>query len=122
MHPVMTEIVVTVTFFVLVPFEIHHSSGILNVETGSLKEWKATYNLEVVAKDNTQEISASVIIHVTQDREDDANIKQLTDKLKNLPETLEFSVMENVDGEFNLCGIKYNYYIHGCVRLCSALP
>lgn len=82
-----------------VPFEIHRSSGILTVSTGPSKDWKSTYNLEVVAKDDDQEISTAVIIHVTKDPKDDASLDLFSERLNELPETLEFSVIENVEGK-----------------------
>ena len=60
---------------------------------------KSSYNLEVVARDDGQQISAPVTIHITKDAQDDASIEQFTDKLNDLPETLEYSVLENVEGK-----------------------
>ena len=84
------------------PFEIHQSSGILTVSsTAGLKELKPSYNLEVVASDGSQEIATAVTIHITKDPKDDASIEQFADKLNDLPETLEYSVRENVEGNGN---------------------
>ena len=84
------------------PFEIHQSSGILTVSsTAGLKELKPSYNLEVVASDGSQEIATAVTIHITKDPKDDASIEQFADKLNDLPETLEYSVRENVEGNVN---------------------
>ena len=69
-----------------VPFEIHQSSGVLTVTSGPEKDWKPTYNLEVVAVDDAQEISTPVTIHVTKDPQDDANLDLFTDRLTELPE------------------------------------
>ena len=86
-------------FIVLVPFEIHQSSGILTISsTADLREWKSSYNLEVVASDTSQKISTPVTIHITKDAQDDATIEQFADKLNDLPEVLEYSVQENVEG------------------------
>ena len=88
------------------PFEIHQSSGILTISsTRGLKEWKPSYNLEVTASDDEHQISSQVTIHITQDPQDDAKIEQFTDKLNDLPETLEYSVRENVEGNGNPCEI-----------------
>ena len=81
------------------PFEVHQSTGILTISSGTLKELKSSYNLEVVARDDGQEISAPVTVHITKDAQDDASIEQFTDKLNDLPETLEYSVPENVEGK-----------------------
>ena len=67
--------------------------------SGPENDWKPTYNLEVVAVDDAQEISTPVTIHVTKDPQDDANLDLFTDRLIELPETLEYSVVENVAGE-----------------------
>ena len=86
------------------PFEIHQSSGILTVSSsgsGDKKDWKPSYNLEVVASDDLHKISTPVTIHITQDPQDDARIEQFADKLNDLPETLEYSVLENVEGNGN---------------------
>ena len=89
-------------FIVLVPFEIHQSSGILTISsTADLREWKSSYNLEVVASDTSQKISTPVTIHITKDAQDDATIEQFADKLNDLPEVLEYSVRENVEGNGN---------------------
>lgn len=89
-------------FIVLVPFEIHQSSGILTISsTADLREWKSSYNLEVVASDTSQKISTPVTIHITKDAQDDATIEQFADKLNDLPEVLEYSVQENVEGNGN---------------------
>ena len=100
-------------FIVLVPFEIHQSSGILTISsTADLREWKSSYNLEVVASDTSQKISTPVTIHITKDAQDDATIEQFADKLNDLPEVLEYSVQENVEGRvrkrhpYSYC---YNY-------------
>ena len=66
-----------------------------------MKDWKPSYNLEVVASDDAQEISTAVTIHITKDPQDDASIEQFADKLNELPETLEYSVRENVEGNGN---------------------
>ena len=71
----------------------------ITVSTRPEKAWKTTYNLEVVAVDATQEISAPITIHVTKDPQDDTSLDLFTDRLVNLPETLEYSVVENVAGE-----------------------
>ena len=60
---------------------------------------KSSYNLEVVARDDGQQITAPVTVHITKDAQDDASIEQFTDKLNDLPETLEYSVVENVEGK-----------------------
>ena len=89
-------------FIVLVPFEIHQSSGILTISsTADLREWKSSYNLEVVASDSSQKISTPVTIHITKDAQDDATIEKFADKLNDLPEVLEYSVQENVEGNGN---------------------
>ena len=88
-------------FIVSVPFEIHQSSGILTISsTGNLKEWKPSYNLEVAASDDSQKISTAVTIHITKDQAEDdiANTEQFADKLNDAPETLEYSVTENLEG------------------------
>ena len=64
-----------------------------------MKELKSSYNLEVVARDDGQQITAPVTVHITKDAQDDASIEQFTDKLNDLPETLEYSVLENVEGK-----------------------
>ena len=64
-----------------VPFEIHQSSGVLTVTSGPEKDWKPTYNLEVVVVDDAQEISTPVTIHVTKDPQEDANMDLFTDRL-----------------------------------------
>lgn len=69
--------------------------------TRGIKDWKSSYNLEVVASDDAQEISTAVTIHITKDPQDDASIEQFADKLNELPETLEYSVRENVEGNGN---------------------
>ena len=66
-----------------------------------MKELKPSYNLEVVASDGSQEIATAVTIHITKDPKDDASIEQFADKLNDLPETLEYSVRENVEGNGN---------------------
>ena len=52
-----------------------------------------------MARDDGQQISSPVTIHITKDAQDDASIEQFTDKLNDLPETLEYSVLENVEGK-----------------------
>ena len=88
---------------VLVPFEIHQSSGILTISsTGGLKELKPSYNLEVAASDDTKKISTAVTIHITKDPQDDASIEQFADKLNESPETLEYTVTENLEGNCSI--------------------
>ena len=48
--------------------------------------------------DASQKISAPITIHVTKDPQDDTSLDLFTDRLANLPETLEYSVVENVAG------------------------
>ena len=50
------------------------------------------------ASDGNQHISTPVTIHVTKDAQTDENLEPLTERLANLPETLEYSVVENVAG------------------------
>ena len=69
------------------------------MSTGPSKDWKSTYNLEVIAKDDAQEISAPVTVHVTKDPQDDASLDLFAERLNDLPEILEYSVIENVDGK-----------------------
>ena len=67
---------------------------------------KSSYNLEVVARDDGQQITAPVTVHITKDAQDDASIEQFTDKLNDLPETLEYSVLENVEGKSRYISIS----------------
>ena len=95
----VTRICGNIDFSSSVPFEIHQSSGVVTIPSGPEKDWKPTYNLEVVAVDDSQEISTPVTIHITKDPQDDANLDLFTDRLIELPETLEYSVLENAAGE-----------------------
>ena len=98
-HSELAECDIISYLIITVPFEVHQSTGILTISSGTLKELKSSYNLEVVARDDGQEISAPVTVHITKDAQDDASIEQFTDKLNDLPETLEYSVVENVEGK-----------------------